>query len=77
MKMQKSVIFAKKIENKYVKDEKYCKVRDQCLYTGKYGGAAHSISNLKYSVHKKAPITFHYESNDGYYFYHKRVRIII
>ena len=33
--MQKSVIFVKKkIENKYVKGKKYCKVRDHCHYTG-------------------------------------------
>ena len=68
MKMQKSVIFAKEIENKYVKDKNYCKVRDQCLYTGKYRGAAHSISNLKYSVHKKVTITFHNGSYYGYDF---------
>ena len=30
MKMQKSVIFVKKkFENKYLKDKKYCKVKDQ------------------------------------------------
>ena len=28
MKMQKSVIFIKKIENKYFKDKKHSKVRD-------------------------------------------------
>ena len=27
-------------ENKYLKDKKYCKVRDQCHYTGEYRGAA-------------------------------------
>ena len=49
MKMQKSAIFVKeKIKNKYVKDKKYCKVRDHCQYTGESGGAAHSICNLKY-----------------------------
>ena len=40
-------------ENKYVKDEKYCKVRDHCHYTGEYRDAAHSICNLKHSVPKK------------------------
>ena len=35
IKTQKSVIFVrKKFENKYVKDKKYCKVRDHCHYTG-------------------------------------------
>ena len=35
--MQKSVIFIKKkkIENKYLKDKKYRKVRDHCHYAGK------------------------------------------
>ena len=36
--------------NKYLKDEKHCKVRDHCHYTAKYGGAAHSICILKDSV---------------------------
>ena len=46
-------ICKEKIENTYMKYKKYRKVRDHCHYTGKYRGAAHSISNLKYSVHKK------------------------
>ena len=55
-------------EHKYVKDKKYCKVRDRCHYTGEYRGAAHSICNLKYSVPKKIPISFHYGSNYSYHF---------
>ena len=46
-------ICAEKFENKYVKDKKYHKVRDQCHYTRKHSGAAHGICNLKYSVPKK------------------------
>ena len=34
MKMQKSVILVKKIENKYLKDKKYCEVRGYCCYSG-------------------------------------------
>ena len=39
------------IEMEYLKDKKYCKVRDH--YTGEYRGVAHSICNLKYSVPKR------------------------
>ena len=46
-------ICKEKVENKYLKDKKYCKVRDHCRYTGEYRGAAHSMFNLKYSVLKK------------------------
>ena len=42
-----------KFEDKNTKDKKYCKVRDYCHYTGEYRGPAHSIYNLKYTVHKK------------------------
>ena len=47
-----------KIENKYVKDKKYHKLRDHCHYTGEYRGAVHSICNLEYSVPEKIPIAF-------------------
>ena len=56
-------ICKEKFENKYLKDKKYCKVRNHCLYTGEYRGAVYSICNLKYSVTKKIPITFHNGSN--------------
>ena len=45
--MQKTVIFVKKIENKYLKDRKYREVRYYCQYTGEYRGAAHSICYSK------------------------------
>ena len=57
---------------KYVKDEKYCKVRDHCHYT-EYRGAAQSIYNLKYSVPKIIPIAFH-NGLTMISFYHKKVR---
>ena len=41
-------ICKEKIENKYAKDEKYCKVRYHCHYTWEYRSPAHSIFNLKY-----------------------------
>ena len=34
-------------ENKHAKDKKYCKVKGNCHYTGKYRSAADSICNLK------------------------------
>ena len=45
-----------KLENKCLKDKKYRKLRNHCQYTGEYRGAAHSLSNLKYSVPKNNPI---------------------
>ena len=56
--MQKSVIFVKKIQNKYVKDKKYGKVRHLCYFPGEYRGAVHSTCSLKYNAHKKIPIAF-------------------
>ena len=58
----------KKIENKYLKEKKYCKVRDPCHYTKEYKGAAHTICNLKYNVPKIVPIVFHNRSNYNYHF---------
>ena len=61
-------ICKKKIENKCVKDKKYCNTRDHFHYTGEYRGTARSICHLKYSVPKKVPITFHNGSNYDYLF---------
>ena len=43
MKTQNSIIFVKKIENEYVKDNKYPKDRYYFHYTREYRGSAHSI----------------------------------
>ena len=40
-----------KLENKYVKDKKFRKIRDHCHYTGEYKGS--------YNVPKNIPIAFH------------------
>ena len=57
-----------KLGNKYLEDKKYRKVREYCHDTGKYKGATHSISNLKYSLPKVIPIVFHNGSNYDYHF---------
>ena len=49
-------------------DEKNYKVRDHCHYTGKYRGAAHNISNLRYKIPKEIPIVFHNGSTYDYDF---------
>ena len=43
-------ICKEKYENKYVKDEKYRKVRDLCRDTGEFRSTAYNICNLKYSA---------------------------
>ena len=42
-----------KLENKYLKNKQYGKVRGYCYYIVKYRGAMYSIYNLKYSVPTK------------------------
>ena len=51
-------ICLEKLENKYLKDKKYRKIRDHCHYSRQYRGAAHSICNFKKSEPKKTPIAF-------------------
>ena len=63
-----------KIENKYLKGNKYRKVRDNYHNASEsrgYGGAAHSICNLKYSIPKKNLIFFQNKFN--YAIYHKKL----
>ena len=55
-------------ETEYVKDKRYCKVRDHWYYTGQYIGAAHSTCNLKYCVPKNVPVAFHNGSSYDYSF---------
>ena len=61
-------ICKEKFKNKSLRDKKFCKVRDNCHFTGEYRGTAHSICNLKYSVPKKFRIFFHNGSNYDYHF---------
>ena len=44
------------------------KVRDQCHYTGKFGGDAHNICNLRHKVPKKISVVFHNGSTYDYHF---------
>ena len=48
--------------------KKYHKVKDHCLYTGKYKGAAHDICSLIYKTPKNIPIVFHNGSTCDYHF---------
>ena len=49
-------------------NKKYHKVKDHCHYTGKYRGAVHDISNLKYKIPKEIPVVFHNGSTYDYHF---------
>ena len=57
-----------KFEDKYVKDQKYRKVRDHCHYTVENSGAAHSICKLNYSAPQIIPIVCPNGSNYDYHF---------
>ena len=60
----KNIIDLKKLS----KSINYWKVRDHCHYTGKYRGAIHSISNLKFNKLNKISVVFHNGSNYDYHF---------
>ena len=49
-------------------DKNYQKFRDHFHYTGKYGGAVHSIWYLKLHVPNETPVVFHRVSNYDYHF---------
>ena len=50
---------------KFPKDKKFCKIRDNCCFTGNQKGAAHGICNIRFNVF----IKFLLRS----LFYHKRI----
>ena len=56
-----------------MKYKEYCKIRDRCHYRGEYGGAAHSICNLKYSIPKNIPKAFYNGSNYDCHFIIKKL----
>ena len=49
------------------------KGRDHCHYTGKFGGAAHSICNLRYKISKTFLVVFHNGSTYDYHFIIKQL----
>ena len=53
----------KRVITKFTNDENYQNVRNHCHFTCKYGGAAHSICNLKFNVSNEIPVFFHNSSN--------------
>ena len=54
----------------YIKfdNKKYFKVKENCHFTGKYRGAAHDISNLRYKTPKEIPVVFYNGSTYDYHF---------
>ena len=63
MKSKRNVTYVKngfvmtKIKQK--KFKLYKKVKDHCHYAGNFRGAAHSICNLRYKVHREIPAKIH------------------
>ena len=72
MKVKKNATYVKKsfvlIVIKKMKFKLYKKVKDDCHYTGKFRGAAHSICNLNYKVPQEIPVKIHNGSKYGYHF---------
>ena len=68
MMIKKYAIYAKKNLIIMIMTKKQQKVRDHCRYTGKYRGAAHNISNLRYKIPKEIPVVFHNGSTYDYHF---------
>ena len=57
----------------FANDNNYGRVRDQCHFTSKYRGAAHSTCNLKFNMSNEIPVGFHNGSNYTYFFIMKEV----
>ena len=75
----KKISLIKNKKSSHISEEKFCmdkddenyinrkKVKDQCHYTGKFRGAAHSKCNLNYKVLKYIPIIIHNASYDAHF----------
>ena len=61
--------------NEYEKNKfkLYQKVRDHCHFPGKFGGAAHSICNLRCKVPKEIPVVIHNGLTYDYHFIIKQL----
>ena len=49
-------ICGERILKKLAENKSYRRIRDHIHYTGKYGGAAHNICNLKFNVPNEVPV---------------------
>ena len=65
---QKKCYICKKKFSADDSNKKYHKVEDHCHYTGKRGGAAHDICNLRYKIQNKISVVFHNGSTYDYHF---------
>ena len=72
-KKQKVCYICKKEFSTDYYNKNHHKVRDHCLYTGKYRRAAHDICNLRYKTPKEIPIAFHNDSTYNYDFIIKKL----
>ena len=68
MKMQRNATFAEKTRKRVCKRSKSSKSQRPLAFTGKYGGAAHSICTLRFNVPNEIPIVLHNGSNYDYHF---------
>ena len=72
MKSKKNATYVEKcfviIKKKKDSFKLYKKVRDHCLFTGKFRGAAHSICNLYYKVPQEILVKIHNGSKYDYHF---------
>ena len=58
---------------KFAKEKDHRKLRDQCYFTDKYSGAAHSICNLRFNVPNEISVVFYNGSNYDYHFIIKKL----
>ena len=67
-KKQKAYYIDKKGFSTDYDTKNHHKVWDNCHYSGKYRGTAHSICNLRYKTPKEIPALYHNGSTYDYHF---------